>query len=164
MATATNVMELECSQCGKKFDAEIEQHLCTCGKPLLVRYDLKNAAAPSRWRMYRSAFRTLWRYREVLPPGEPVTLGEGMTPLVPAARLGPSMGFATSLRKRRRPEPDGSFKARGMTAAVTRAKQLGAKILAAPTAGNAGGALAAYAAAAGIPAVIVMRRILRRLM
>src|SRR6266403_3073841 len=156
MATATNVMELECSQCGKKFDAEIEQHLCTCGKPLLVRYDLKNAAATLTLENLSKRVRTLWRYREVLPPGEPVTLGEGMTPLVLAARLGASMGLQRLFVKDEGLNPTGSFKARGMTAAATRAKQLGAKILAAPTAGNAGGALAAYAAAARIPAVIVM--------
>src|SRR6266403_813492 len=98
MTTATKVMELECSECSKTYDAAVEQHLCVCGRPLLARYDVKD---------------------------------EGLN-------------------------PTGSFKARGMTAAVTRAKQLGAKALAAPTAGNAGGALAAYAAAAGLPAVIVM--------
>src|SRR5580765_1514394 len=156
MATATNVMELECSACGKKFDAEIEQHLCTCGKPLLVRYDLRNAAVTLTLENLSKRIRTLWRYREVLPPGDPVTLGEGMTPLIPAARLGASMGLQHLFVKDEGLNPTGSFKARGMTAAVTRAKQLGAKTLAAPTAGNAGGALAAYAAAAGIPAVIVM--------
>src|SRR5258707_1651269 len=136
MATATNVMELECSQCGKKFDAEIEQHLCTCGKPLLVRYDLKNAAATITLENLSKRVRTLWRYREVPPPGEPVTLGEGMTPLVLAARLGASMGLQRLFVKDEGLNPTGSFKARGMTAAVTRAKQLGAKILAAPTAGD----------------------------
>ena len=149
-------MELECSECGKKFDPAIEQHLCTCGKPLLVRYDLKTAAATLTRENLSKRVRALWRYREVLPPGEPVTLGEGMTPLVPAERLGASMGLRCLFVKDEGLNPTGSFKARGMTAAVTRAKQLGAKVLAAPTAGNAGGALAAYAAAAGIPAVIVM--------
>src|SRR6267378_1483674 len=93
MATATNVMELECSQCGKKFDAEIVHHLCTCGKPLLVRSDLKNAAATLTLEDLSKRVRALGRYREVLPPGEPVTLGEGMTPLVLAARLGASRGL-----------------------------------------------------------------------
>jgi threonine synthase len=156
MTTATNVMELECSECGKKYDAAVEQHLCTCGKPLLVRYDLKTAAATLTLSNLAKRPRTLWRYREVLPPGDPVTLGEGMTPLLHAARLGASMGLRRLYVKDEGLNPTGSFKARGMTAAVTRAKQLGAKALAAPTAGNAGGALAAYAAAAGIPAVIVM--------
>ena len=156
MTTATNVMELECSECSKKYDAALEQHLCTCGRPLLVRYDLKQAATTLTLENLSKRVRTLWRYREVLPPGDPVSLGEGMTPLVHAARLGASMGLRHLYVKDEGLNPTGSFKARGMTAAVTRAKQLGAKVVAAPTAGNAGGALAAYAAAAGIPAVIVM--------
>jgi threonine synthase len=156
MTTPPNVVELECSQCGKKYDAATEQHLCTCGKPLLARYDLKRAAKALSLKELASRTRTLWRYREVLPDGGPVTLGEGMTPLVHASRLGASMGLKNLYVKDEGLNPTGSFKARGMTAAVTRAKQLGAKTLAAPTAGNAGGALAAYAAAAGIPAVIVM--------
>jgi len=156
MITATKVMELECSKCSKKYDAGIEQHLCTCGRPLLVRYDLQRAAATLTVENLSKRPRTLWRYSEVLPPGDPVTLGEGMTPLVHASRLGASMGLRRLYVKDEGLNPTGSFKARGMTAAVTRAKQLGAKALAAPTAGNAGGALAAYAAAAGIPSVIVM--------
>jgi threonine synthase len=156
MITATNVMELECSACGKKYDASIEQHVCTCGRPLLVRYDLQRAAATLTLENLSKRPRSLWRYSEVLPPGDPVTRGEGMTPLVHTSRLGASMGLRRLYVKDEGLNPTGSFKARGMTAAVTRAKQLGAKALAAPTAGNAGGALAAYAAAAGIPAVIVM--------
>jgi threonine synthase len=156
MTTLGNVVELECSQCGKKYDAAVEQHLCTCGRPLLARYDLKRAAKTLSIKDLASRPRTLWRYREVLPDGEPVSLGEGMTALVHASRLGASMGLARLYVKDEGLNPTGSFKARGMTTAVTRAKQLGAKTLAAPTAGNAGGALAAYAAAAGIPAVIVM--------
>src|SRR5579859_7570541 len=156
MLTDAKTMELECSECGKKYDAAIEQHLCTCGKPLLVRYDLKRAAATLTLENLAKRPATLWRYREVLPPGPPVSLGEGMTPLVHAKRLGPSMGLQRLFVKDEGLNPTGSFKARGMSAAVTRAKQLGAKTLAAPTAGNAGGALAAYAAAAGISAMIVM--------
>jgi threonine synthase len=156
MIKPTNVLELECSACGKKFDASAEQHLCTCGKPLFARYDLKRAAATLTLKNLGGRPRTLWRYAEVLPDGERVTLGEGMTALVHAARLGATMGLERLYVKDEGLNPTGSFKARGMTAAVTRAKQLGAQSLAAPTAGNAGGALAAYAAAAGIPAVIVM--------
>jgi threonine synthase len=151
-----NVLELECSACGKKYDASIEQHLCTCGKPLLARYDLRRAAATLTLENLRTRPRTLWRYAEVLPNDVPVSLGEGMTALVHAKRLGASMGLQHLFIKDEGLNPTGSFKARGMTAAVTRAKQLGAKALAAPTAGNAGGALAAYAAAAGLPAVIAM--------
>ena len=156
MAQANNVVSLACSECAKQFDASAEQHLCTCGKPLFARYDLKKAAATLNLRDLASRTRTLWRYAEVLPGGERVSLGEGMTALLAAPRLGAAMGLERLYVKDEGLNPTGSFKARGMTAAVTRAKQLGAKALAAPTAGNAGGALAAYAAAAGLPAVIVM--------
>src|ERR1700686_3455115 len=179
MTKTLNVVELECSACGKKFDASIEQHLCTCGKPLLARYDLRRAAATLTLENLKTRARTLWRYAEVLPNDPAVSLGEGMTALVHAERLGASIvtghggvcgqegvcgqggrrgqgGLQRLYVKDEGLNPTGSFKARGMTAAVSRAKQLGAKALAAPTAGNAGGALAAYAAAAGLPAVIVM--------
>ncbi len=170
MSKGLNVVELECSACGKKYDASLEQHLCTCGKPLLARYDLRRAAATLTLENLKTRPRTLWRYAEVLPNDPPVSLGEGMTALVHAKRLGASIRCGPGGKEGRGGEgglkhlyikdeglnPTGSFKARGMTAAVSRAKQLGAKALAAPTAGNAGGALAAYAAAAGLPAVIVM--------
>jgi len=156
MAKQTNVLELECSACSKKFDSSREQHLCTCGKPLLAKYDLKGASATLTLDALKSRPCSLWRYAEVLPDDPPVTLGEGMTALIPAHRLGASMGLQNLYVKDEGLNPTGSFKARGMTAAVTRAKELGARALAAPTAGNAGGALAAYAAAAGLPAVIVM--------
>src|SRR5262249_39064177 len=147
---------LQCSACGKEYDAKAEQHLCTCGKPLLARYDLSKAAKTLTMAALQTRPRNLWRYAEVLPDGPAVTLGEGMTALIHAARLGATMGLGKLYVKDEGLTPTGSFKARGMTAAVTRAKQLGARTLAAPTAGNAGGALAAYAAAAGLPAVIVM--------
>lgn len=153
---SSSLVELECSACRKKYDATKEQHLCTCGKPLLARYDLKRAAETFTLAALKDRPRNLWRYAEVLPDDPPVSLGEGMTPLVHAKRLGASMGLENLYVKDEGLNPTGSFKARGMSAAVTRARQLGVKALAAPTAGNAGGALAAYAAAAGIPAVIVM--------
>ena len=157
MATiGSNLLELECSACARKYDASKEQHLCTCGQPLLARYDLQRAAGTFTLETLKDRPRNLWRYAEVLPPDPPVSLGEGMTPLVHAKRLGASVGLENLFVKDEGLNPTGSFKARGMSAAVTRAKQLGVKALAAPTAGNAGGALAAYAAAAGIPAVIVM--------
>src|SRR5882762_2969988 len=156
MTKPSNVLELECSACSKKYDASIEQHLCTCGKPLLARYDLRRAAATLTLEILKARPRTLWRYTEVLPNDDPVSLGEGMTALVLVKRLGASIGLQRLFVKDEGLNPTGSFKARGMTTAVTRAKHLGAKALAAPTAGNAGGALAAYAAAAGLPSVIVM--------
>jgi threonine synthase len=156
MTTANNVVGLECSECRKKYDAAVEQHLCSCGRPLLARYDLKRAAATLKLAALANRPRTLWRYSEVLPDGEEVSLGEGMTALLETLRLGAAIGVARLYVKDEGLNPTGSFKARGMSAAVTRAKQLGTKALAAPTAGNAGGALAAYAAAAGLPAVIAM--------
>src|SRR5579863_49852 len=156
MTPTTNVLELICSNCQKRFDASVEQHICICGRPLTARYDLKKAAETLTLKNLETRARTLWRYSEVLPNGDVVSLGEGMTPLVHAKRLGASLGVFNLLVKDEGLNPTGSFKARGMTAAVSRARQLGAKTLAAPTAGNAGGALAAYAAAAGLAAVIVM--------
>jgi threonine synthase len=156
MKAQTNILGLECSACDKKYDPGTEQHLCTCGKPLLARYDLRHTAATLTLESLKSRPRTLWRYAEVLPNDPPISLGEGMTPLLHTERLGTTMGLKHLFVKDEALNPTGSFKARGMTVAVTRAKQLGAKALAAPTAGNAGGALAAYAAAAGIPSVIVM--------
>jgi threonine synthase len=153
---SSNLIELECSACAKKYDASREQHLCTCGKPLLARYDLKRAAGTFTLETLKDRPRNLWRYAEVLPDDPPVSLGEGMTPLVHAKRLGAFLGLANLYVKDEGLNPTGSFKARGMSAAVTRARQLGVKALAVPTAGNAGGALAAYAAAAGMAAVIVM--------
>ena len=133
----------------------------------MARYDLRRAAATLTLENLKTRVRTLWRYAEVLPNDPAVSLGEGMTALVHAERLGASIvcgqgghcgqgGLQRLYVKDEGLNPTGSFKARGMATAVTRAKQLGAKALAAPTAGNAGGALAAYAAAAGLPAVIVM--------
>ena len=102
---------------------------------------------------------TMWRYREVMPihtPEEIVSLGEGFTPLLRPKRLGCWAGFAQLYIKDESPNPTGSFKARGLSAAVTCARARGAKKLAIPTAGNAGGAMAAYAAACGLPAIVFM--------
>src|SRR5580765_5640649 len=94
MTTAKNVVGLECSECGKKYDAAVEQHLCACGRPLLVRYDLKRAAASLNLGALANRPRTLWRYAEVLPDGAPVSLGEGMTALLETPRLGAAIGVA----------------------------------------------------------------------
>ena len=137
-------------------------NLCTqCGKPLLVRYDLKRAAASLTKESLRDRGPDLWRYREVLPVEHDVnivTLGEGFTPLVPASRLGAQLGFDELYIKDEGQNPTQSFKARGMAAAVSMAKELGVKKLAVPSAGNAAGALAAYAARAGMEAHIFMPR------
>jgi threonine synthase len=158
--------QLECSvPCGAgPFDPRQIQHLCSCGAPLLARYDL---AAARRWSRSSLADRepSMWRYREVMPlldragtPEEPVSLGEGWTPLVHAGRLGQSLGLKHLLIKDESLNPTNSFKARGLSAAVTRAHHLGARVLSIPTAGNAGNAMAAYAAKAGIEARVFMPR------
>jgi threonine synthase len=151
---------LECSvPCGAPaYDAHVTQHLCTCGAPLLARYDMEAAKGWSRESLAgREA--SMWRYRELMPlfDGEaPVSLGEGWTPLMQAPRLGLALGLSNLLVKDESLNPTNSFKARGLSAAVTRAHHLGAQVLSIPTAGNAGNAMAAYAAAAGITAKVFM--------
>jgi threonine synthase len=152
----TTLTHLECSRCRKTHSHEKLQNLCDCGGPLLGRYDLKKAARTLTRAALGERPADMWRYGELLPAREAVTLGEGMTPLVHAGRLGERLGLEALYVKDEGLNPTGSFKARGLSAAVSRAKELQAKVLATPTAGNAGGALAAYAAAAGIPCVIVM--------
>jgi threonine synthase len=146
---------LDCaSQCGAgPFDPRERHFLCpSCALPLLARYDLAEARA---WKRESLAGRipTMWRYRELMPllPGdEPVTLGEGFTPLFHARRLGATLGLNRLYIKDESLNPTNSFKARGQSAAITRAKALGAHTIALPTAGNAGNAAAAYSAAAGL--------------
>ncbi|HVB07645.1 MAG TPA: threonine synthase [Candidatus Acidoferrales bacterium] len=152
----TTITHLECSRCKKTYPHNQLKNLCDCGGPLLARYDLKAAKKTLTREALRSRPTTMWRYEEVLPSREPVTLGEGMTPVLHAKRLGASMGLRNLYIKDEGLNPTGSFKARGLSVAVSRAKELSVKVLATPTAGNAGGALAAYAAHAGIPCVIVM--------
>jgi threonine synthase len=157
-----HVKNLECSFCHREYDAKRLQNVCTeCGKPLLVRYDLKRIAKFLTRQALYARRSDLWRYREMLPVRREdniVTLGEGWTPLLPAKRLGASMGMSHLLIKDESQNPTGSFKARGMSVAVSMAKELGAKKLAAPSAGNAAGALAAYCARAGLGAYLFMPR------
>jgi len=132
-----------------------------CGKPLLVRYDLRRARGALTRESLRFRAPTMWRYREVLPVNNEeniVTLGEGLTPLAPARRLGKALGISALYIKDESQNPTHSFKARGMSAAVTMAKELGVTALAAPSAGNAAGALAAYGAHAAIPVFLFMPR------
>jgi threonine synthase len=152
----TAITHLECSKCGEKHSHDKLQNLCACGGPLLARYDHARAARTLTREALKSRPANMWRYAEVLPARDAVSLGEGMTPVIHARRLGARLGLDALCVKDEGLNPTGSFKARGLSAAVTRAKELGATTLAIPTAGNAGGALAAYAAAAGIPCVIVM--------
>jgi threonine synthase len=131
------------------------------GRPLLARYDLDRAARSlnDRQRDVRGSMRGVWRWDEILPVrhwSNLVTLGEGSTPLLEASRLGRAYGIGRLLVKAESLNPTGSFKARGMTVAVSRARELGATSFVMPSAGNAGGALAAYAGVAGVHATVVM--------
>lgn len=152
----STITHLECSRCRKTSAHDTLQNLCDCGGPLLARYDLAAAARTLTRDALRSRPANMWRYGEVLPSNNPVTLGEGMTPLIHTRRLGSLMGLDALFVKEEGLNPTGSFKARGLSAAVSKAKELGVKAFGIPTAGNAGGALAAYAAAAGVPSVVVM--------
>src|ERR687886_757706 len=156
---------LECTACGLRHDADQLQTVCTaCGKVLFARYDLdavRRAAQPSAFACRRW---DMWRYWELLPVRDPanvISLGEGLTPLVgvrreAAAALGLERGQLEL--KDEGQNPTASFKARGLAAAVSRAKELGAKSVALPTAGNAGSAAAAYAAAGGLDSHLAMPR------
>ena len=160
MSTLTR---LECSvPCGAgPFDPAERHHLCPCGAPLLARYDLAAAAGVRTRASLRDRPQTMWRYREAMPAGDaggPVSLGEGFTPLVHARRLGAALGMGRLYVKDESPNPTNSFKARGLSAAVTVARRLGATALSVPSAGNAANALAAYAARAGMAAHVFMPR------
>jgi threonine synthase len=154
---------LECSACGKQHDWQRLQNLCTaCGKPLFAIYD--SGAARKLDCLNQSSFqrraKSLWRWRELLPlpeDAEAVSLGEGGTPLLKSKRIGGEADVDLWI-KDESVNPTQSFKARGMSVAVSMAKYLGAKKLAVPSAGNAGGAMAAYAARAGLEAHVFMPR------
>jgi len=153
---------LECTSCGLHHEWSGLQNLCTtCQKPLFPVYDLAAVGHALSREVLAQREKSLWRYREVLPlPAEvePISLGEGGTPLLRSARFGSEIGVSNLWIKDEAQNPTQSFKARGMAVAVSMAKHLGATKLAVPTAGNAGGALAAYAARAGIEAHIFMPR------
>lgn len=150
---------LECGRCAKTYDADILQGLCTCGAPLLARYDLDGVAAGCSPNQIASRPPDLWRYHELLPvrfPEAVVSLGEGMTPLVPLSRLGAELDLTRFYMKDEGVLPTGTFKARGATVGISRAKELGVKRIAMPTNGNAGAAWATYGARAGLESLIVM--------
>ena len=155
-----NVTHLECAFCQLRHEARRLLNLCReCGKPLLVRYDLERAQRDLTKQSLVGRRSDLWRYREVLPVEDDVnivSLGEGWTPLLHAKRLGNQLGIDRLYIKDESQNPTQSFKARGMSAAVSMAKELGARKLAVPSAGNAAGALAAYAALAGLECFIFM--------
>jgi len=155
-AGSGRIDRLECGRCGRArpFGRPVAT-LCACGGTLLARYDLAaTVAAAGSGTALRAKIAArppdLWRYAEVLPPVPAVTLGEGFTPLLEAPRLAASLGLARLLVKDESQNPTGSFKARGMAVAVSVAASQGVRIAAAPSAGNAGSALAAYGARAGM--------------
>lgn len=155
---------VECTVCGARYDSERLWRLSPCcEKPFYPRYDLDALRDGFRRESLACREPTLWRYAEVLPVRDPayrLSLGEGFTPLIEAARLARELGVGGGRiwLKDEGQNPTGSFKARGLVMAVARAWELGAQALAIPSAGNAGSALAAYAAAAGLPAHIVVPR------
>ncbi len=145
------ILCFECSKCGERLTADIARNVCPKdGGPLYVRYDLAGIRDKAPRESVSDGPTSMWRYSAVLPDVEPVTLGEGLTPMLPSRR------YRKLLIKDEGLNPTGSFKARGMSAALTMARHYGLKKLAAPSAGNAGGALAAYAARAGIEAFVFM--------
>ena len=149
----TFVAHLECSETGKQYPADQLHGLSDAGKPLLVRYDLPALSVAINRDVLRSRPQDIWRYREFLPVREKqsiVSLGESMTPLLPCLNLQDQTGGSAIYIKDEGRLPTGSFKARGLCLAVSMAKELGVKKIAMPTNGNAGAALAAYAARAGI--------------
>jgi threonine synthase len=151
---------LECSLCHNRLDAGVVANLCTCGGPLLVRYDLERIRHRWRRREVANGPPNMWRYAPLLPPANEsiVTLGEGWTPLIRTERLGARIGAGELWVKDEGLNPTASFKARGLACAVSMCVELGIRKVAIPSAGNAASAMAAYAAAAGIEAHIFMPR------
>jgi threonine synthase len=150
---------LECSACFATYASTALMNLCTCGAPLLARYRLAEVAAALDRDQLEG--QTLWRYHAMLPVQSPagvVSLGEGMTPLLRAERLGKRLGLSHLYIKDESLNPTGSFKARGLALAIARAAELGVTRVAIPSAGNAGGATAAYAARAGLESYVFMPR------
>jgi threonine synthase len=151
---------LECTNCARVLDADRLAGLCPhCGRVLFARYDLAAAGRALTKAVLPARRMGMWRFHEVLPvrnPANVLSLGEGMTPLFEAPRLAARHGLRRLLLKDEGQNPTGTFKARGLSAAVSRARELGARAVSMPTAGNAGAALAAYAARGGLDAYIVM--------
>jgi len=153
------VSHLECARCRKHLELGKVHNLCDCGSPLLVRYQLAGIEGPALRRRLASRPPNLWRYRELLPvtrESSIVSLGEGFTPLLHARRLGERLSVPNLYLKDEGVNPTGSFKARGQAVAISMARELGLKKVAVPSAGNAGGAMAAYAAVAEMKALVCM--------
>ena len=158
-ATLPGATHLECTSTGAHLPSESLQGLSPAGAPLFARYDLEALRGTFTPEAVAGRRADLWRYAEVLPVRDPaclISLGEGWTPLLDAPRLASTLKVGRVWVKDEGQNPTGSFKARGMTTAVSRALELGARALAVPSAGNAGGAAAAYGAAAGLPVHVVV--------
>jgi threonine synthase len=156
---ANSVTHLECSLCSTKYEAGKAWNLCTCGGPLLVRYNLERLASDWSRDSFALEPSSMWRYAPALPvlhQSSIISLGEGLTPLLRANRTGSRIGSASLLIKDEGLNPTGSFKARGLSCAISMCVELGIRKVAIPSAGNAASALAAYAAAAGIESHIFM--------
>ena len=152
-------ISLHCPKCGEKLPADTVQNLCGCGSPLLVDYDLEAVQDTLRQEGLAHREPNMWRYWELLPLEDRanlVSLGEGWTPILRLDRLGRELGLANLLMKDEGLNPTGTFKARGASAGASRAKELGVRQIAMPTAGNAGGSWAAYCAAGGMELHVVM--------
>ncbi len=150
---------LDCPRCGARYNADQVQGTCSCGSPLLARYDLRLVASLISPGDIAGRPADLWRYHELLPvrePGHVVSLGEGMTPLITLPKLGQALGVPNLLMKDEGLIPTGTFKARGAAVGVSRATELGVSAIAMPTNGNAGAAWSVYAARAGMRSLIVM--------
>ncbi|MGA2882455.1 MAG: threonine synthase [Bryobacteraceae bacterium] len=157
----STVSHLECSVCGRRRKAGAIHTLCECGGPLLARYDLEKAKSNWTRESLANAPASMWRYAPLLPVSDPkhiVSLGEGMTPLLKTSRLGSTLGANDLWVKDEGINPTGSFKARGLSCAISMCVELGISKVAIASAGNAGSALAGYAAAAGLEAHIFMPR------
>ena len=153
--------EIVCARCRNCFALSELLNLCPCGSPLLVRYDIKAAKTAFAKSDLVGRVASLWRYRELLPLQSNtnlISLGEGYTPLLEAKKLGAELGLQQLWIKDEGQNPTGSFKDRGLSLAISRAKELGVKKAAIPSAGNAGGSFAAYAARAGLEAHVFMPR------
>jgi threonine synthase len=159
MTNFSHISHLECPKCGVTYEEHKVQQLCKCGSPLLVRYDLEQVKRNVSPKDISNRLNSLWRYHELLPVHQEinvVTLGEGMTPLEKLPSLGAEYGLQNLYVKDEGIIPTGSFKTRGASVGISKAKELGVQRLAMPTNGNAGAAWALYAAKADIKATIVM--------
>lgn len=157
--TGSLAVNLYCPKCKKEYSVNEVHQLCECGSPLLVRYDLEEARKSFNTAELKSRVNSLWRYKELLPVSDDeniVSLGEGLTPIIPLTRSKEKTGIEKLYLKDEGTLPTGTFKARGAAVGVSKAKELGVKVLAMPTNGNAGAAWSVYGARAGIKATIIM--------